>query len=78
LDLRECVITGFNFSSIILFLEDEDDINLMFSLNMSTPDDGSVSECRICKVSDETSSYGKQQLVLRTLHGARDEEDLEG
>jgi len=49
--LRECVITGFNFSSIILFLEDEDDINLMFSLNISTPDDGSVSECRIYEVS---------------------------
>jgi len=49
--LQECVITGFNFSSIILFLEDEDDINLMFSLNISTPDDGSVSECRIYEVS---------------------------
>ncbi len=47
--MRECVITGFNFSSIILFLEDEHDINLMFSLNISTPDDGSVSECRIAK-----------------------------
>jgi hypothetical protein len=49
--LQECVITGFNYSSTILFLEDEDDINLMFSLNISTPDDGSVSKCRICKVS---------------------------